>query len=39
MAQVIVFYIPTSFLRKVKWVAPEQRGKLIQFPKDVRNSA
>jgi hypothetical protein len=39
MAHIIVFYIPTSFQRKVKWIAPEQRGKLIQFPKDMRKSA
>jgi hypothetical protein len=39
MAQVIQFYIPTSFQRKVKWVAPQQRGKVIQFQREVRKSA
>jgi hypothetical protein len=32
MARVIQLYIPTRFQRKVKWVAPQQRGKMIQFP-------
>jgi hypothetical protein len=39
MAQVIQFYIPTSFQRKVKWVAPQQRGKVIRFQREVRKSA
>jgi hypothetical protein len=39
MARVIQFYIPTSFQRKVKWVALQQRGKVIQFQREVRKSA
>lgn len=36
MARVIQFYVPTSFQRKVKWVAPQQRGKIIQFQREVK---
>jgi hypothetical protein len=39
MAQVIEFYIPDSFRKKVKWVPPEQRGKVINFPMEVKKSA
>jgi hypothetical protein len=36
MAQVIEFYIPARFHRKVKWVPSEQRGKVIEFPSQRR---
>jgi len=39
MAQVIEFYIPARFHKRVKWVPPEQRGKVIEFPSEVRKSA
>jgi hypothetical protein len=39
MAQVIEFYIPSRFHRKVKWVPAEQRGKVIEFPSPIRKSA
>jgi len=39
MAQVIEFYVPTRFHRKVKWVPVEQRGKVIEFPSRIRKSA
>jgi hypothetical protein len=39
MAQVIEFYIPAGFRRKVKWVPPDSRGKVIEFPNQVRKSA
>jgi hypothetical protein len=39
MAQVIEFYIPTRFKPKVKWVPPEQRGKILAFPADLKKSA
>jgi hypothetical protein len=39
MARVIEFYIPASFHKKVKWVPPEQRGKVIEFPAEERKSA
>jgi hypothetical protein len=39
MANVIPFYVPDNFRRKVKWVPPEQRGRLITFPVETRKSA
>jgi hypothetical protein len=39
MAQVIEFYVPASFHKKVKWVPSEQRGKVIEFPSQIRKSA
>ena len=39
MGQVIEFYIPTRFQRKVKWVPPTQRGKVLQFPGELKKSA
>jgi hypothetical protein len=39
MAQVIEFYIPARFKQKVKWIPPEQRGKIIAFPTDLKKSA
>jgi hypothetical protein len=39
MAKVIEFYVPDLFPRKVKWVPPEQRGQVVEFPKSVKKSA
>jgi hypothetical protein len=39
MAQVIQFYIPDRFRKKVRWVPSEQRGKVIEFPAEVKKSA
>jgi hypothetical protein len=39
MAEVIEFYVPTRFRRQVKWVPPTQRGKLLEFPADMKKSA
>jgi hypothetical protein len=39
MARLIEFYIPESFRRKVKWVPPGQRGKLIEFRTGLKQSA
>ncbi len=39
MAQVIEFYIPARFKPKVKWVPPQQRGKILAFPTDLKKSA
>ena len=39
MAKVIEFYVPERFRTKVKWVPATQRGKVIQFPVDVKKSA
>jgi hypothetical protein len=33
MAKVIEFYIPNRFQRKVAWVSPQKRGKVIEFGK------
>jgi hypothetical protein len=39
MAQVIEFYIPSRFKKKVKWVPTERRGKVIEFPVEEKKSA
>ena len=39
MANVINFYVPKHFQRKVKWVPPQKRGKLIEFCIQVKKSA
>jgi hypothetical protein len=39
MAQVIGFYIPARFKPKVKWLPQEQRGKVIVFPSELKQSA
>jgi hypothetical protein len=39
MAQVIEFYVPDRFRKKVRWVPAERRGKVIEFPADVKKSA
>jgi hypothetical protein len=39
MAQVIEFYVPDRFRKKVRWVPPEQRGKVITFPVEIKKSA
>ena len=39
MAQVIEYYIPSRFRKKVKWVPETQRGKVIEFHADIKKSA
>jgi hypothetical protein len=39
MAQVIEFYVPAKFHKKVKWVPPDQRGRMIEFPAEIKKSA
>jgi hypothetical protein len=39
MALVIEFYIPTGSRKRVKWIAPAQRGKVLEFPAETRKSA
>lgn len=39
MAKVIQFYVPDKFRQRAKWVAPTQRGKVIQFPLQRKKSA
>jgi hypothetical protein len=31
MAKIIEFYIPANFHKKVKWVPPAERGRVIEF--------
>jgi hypothetical protein len=39
VAKVIEFYIPASFRKSAKWVAPEQRGKIVEFVPPTKRSA
>jgi len=39
MARVIEFYIPDRFRKKVRWVPLEQRGKVLEFPAEIKKSA
>jgi hypothetical protein len=39
MTKIIEFYIPNNFRKRVKWVSPEQRGKIIEFPSQMKKSA
>ncbi len=39
MAQVIEFYIPARFHKPVKWTPLAQRGKVLEFPAEMRKSA
>ena len=39
MAKVIEFYIPNRFQKKVAWVPPQERGKVIEFCSQVKKSA
>ena len=40
VAKVIDYYIPERFRRKTeRWVPPDQRGKIIQFPVHEKKSA
>ena len=39
LARVIEFYMPTNFRKTVKWVSPEQRGKIIEFVSEIKKSA
>jgi hypothetical protein len=39
MAKIIEFYTPNIFRRRVKWVSSEQRGKIIEFPSQMKKSA
>ena len=39
MAQVIEFYIPSSYHRKSKWVPKDVRGKVLEFPVAVKKTA
>jgi hypothetical protein len=39
MAEIIEFYIPNNLRKRVKWVPPEQRGKIIEFTSPMKKSA
>jgi hypothetical protein len=39
MAKIIEFYMPNNFRKRVKWVSPERRGKIIEFPSQMKKSA
>ena len=39
MGKIIEFYIPNNFRKRVKWVSPERRGKIIEFPSQMKKSA
>jgi len=39
MAKVIAFYVPDRYRKKVRWVPPAQRGRVIEFPVEVKKSA
>jgi len=39
VAKVIEFYIPNNFRKSVKWVSPEQRGKIVEFVSQPKKSA
>ncbi len=39
VAKVIEFYLPNNFRKSVKWVSPEQRGKIIEFASEIKKSA
>ena len=32
MANVIEFYVPVRFRKTVKWVHPQQRGRVLELP-------
>lgn len=39
VADVVEFYIPSTFQNRLKWTPPEQRGKLIDFCMPAKKSA
>jgi hypothetical protein len=39
MARVIEFYIPSQFRKPMKWIPSDQRGKVLEFPAEIRKSA
>jgi hypothetical protein len=39
VAKVIEFYVPDHFRKNVKWVSPEERGKIIEFASQIKKSA
>ena len=39
MDNVVEFYIPNTFQKRVKWTPPERRGKVIEFYQPAKKSA
>jgi hypothetical protein len=39
MAKIVEFYIPQSFRKVAKWMPPNERGKVLEFPMAARKSA
>ena len=39
MAKIIEFYIPERFRKVAKRLPPDERGKILEFPMAVRQSA
>jgi len=39
VAKIIEFYIPNTFKSAVKWVPPQERGRLIEFVVVAKKSA
>jgi hypothetical protein len=39
MATIIQFYIPARFRKPVKWTPSAERGKVLEFPVEIRKSA
>jgi hypothetical protein len=39
VAKIIEFYIPTKFTKRVKWLPPSQRGRVIEFYWSAKKSA
>jgi len=39
MAQLIEYYVPDKYKKKVKWVPEQDRGRLISFPVSEKKSA
>jgi hypothetical protein len=39
VAKVIQFHIPNNFRKKLKWIPPELRGKIVQFAPPAKKSA
>jgi hypothetical protein len=39
MARIIEFHIPANFKPKIKWMPPEERGRLVLFPGKLKRSA
>jgi hypothetical protein len=39
MANVIDFYIPSTFQKSGKWISPTYRGKIIEFPVTSKKAA